>query len=106
MYDAIVILGPTACGKTSLGVGIAAALNGEIAHEQAALEICDSDRPIKRAVQGKALCAVNFVLRDRQQTAVHSAYRRHRIGHKFAQEIRRVRLHSVKELRLVDIVGS
>ena len=30
MYDAIVILGPTACGKTSLGVGIAAALNGEI----------------------------------------------------------------------------
>ena len=30
MYDAVVVLGPTACGKTSLGVGIAAALNGEI----------------------------------------------------------------------------
>lgn len=30
MYDSIIVLGPTACGKTSLGVGIATALNGEI----------------------------------------------------------------------------
>jgi tRNA dimethylallyltransferase len=30
MHDAIVVLGPTACGKTALGVALAAALNGEI----------------------------------------------------------------------------
>lgn len=30
MHDAVVVLGPTACGKTALGVAIAAALDGEI----------------------------------------------------------------------------
>lgn len=30
VYNSIVVLGPTACGKTGLGVALAAALNGEI----------------------------------------------------------------------------
>lgn len=30
MYNAVVVLGPTACGKTAVGVGIAARCNGEV----------------------------------------------------------------------------
>ena len=30
MYNGVVVLGPTACGKTAVGVGIAARCNGEV----------------------------------------------------------------------------
>ena len=86
---------------------LVAALDGQIADEQAALEICGAYRPTERARQGDALRRRYLVPRRREQAAVDSAYRRPRnrdIGAGVVQRVNTVAADYV--CALVNAVGA
>ena len=80
---------------------------GQIAYEQAALEICGADRPAKRAGKRYALGRVDIVYRCRQKSAVYPADRRHGVGDEFARVVERIgAVVYAKRVSLVLPVGS
>ena len=79
----------------------------QIAHEQAALEICGADRPIERTGQRYALGRVDIVHRCRQKSAVYPADRRHGVGDEFARVVERIgAVVYAKRVSFVLPVGS
>ena len=82
-------------------------LDGQVAHQQAALEVCGADRPAERAGQRNAIGVVYLKKRGREQAAVDLADRRQgegNIGTRVVHRIRRIVYPEI--LPLADAVGT